>query len=85
MNQPLKTRRPVAIATLVCCALVLGGCGRKGALEPPGADLATSETAPVKGSKVAAPAANAGTATTKGKTDPGPVPPQKSIVLDKLL
>lgn len=77
MNQPPNTPRILAATTLLlAAALVLAGCGRRGALDPP------------PGAVVEAPAtAKAGTpgAATKGKTDPGAVPPQKSIVLDKLL
>lgn len=79
MIGPKSLRLTLTVATLVGAGLVLGACGRKGALDPPpGAFVETAPAAPTVVKQGAPP-------PPKGKVDPGPVPPQKSIPLDRLL
>lgn len=74
MKPGSKTRRALVLA-LVSAALVTGGCGRKGGLEPPGAvERPPMEPATVIG----------GVAGAKGVPEASP-PPKRPFLLDALI
>ena len=71
------SKRAVALSLVFGLALVAAGCGRKGALEPPQAAVATPTPTPTAGADISQQFGR--------KHNPPITPPKSQFVLDPLL
>ena len=93
MSEFCRPLRRLAVAAAMAALLVLGGCGRKGPLDPPPGASVAGEPAPQSGgllTPMAAPIGGGATSSTPAALGPdgrplAPKGPDRPIFLDGLL